>query len=191
VGSLRRAGSGAGHGQAPCTRVMHADASGEIGWGAVLDSTVPASGFWRSHQQHEHITLKEPRAVHYAVESFMPELANHIVQLYEDNQAVVAILMSGTSRSPELMRELLKLFDICGLRNITLRALQFAMGRPAVRGSIRCHAGVGWHAQLAQSSIRMYRARASQSALRKGGGVDRRAVLEQPNLVPRAFGAGR
>jgi hypothetical protein len=52
----------------------------------------------------------------------MPELANHIVQLYEDNQAVVAILMSGTSRSPELrMPELRKLFDICGLRNITLR----------------------------------------------------------------------
>ena len=48
----------------------------------------------------------------YAVESFMPKLANHIVQLYEDNQAVVAILMSGTSRSPELMRELRKLFDI-------------------------------------------------------------------------------
>jgi len=107
--------------QAPCTRVLHADASGEIGWGAVLDSTVPASGFWRSHQQHEHITLKELRAVRYAVESFMPELANHIVQLHEDNQAVVAILMSGTSRSPQLMRELRKLFDICGLRNITLR----------------------------------------------------------------------
>ena len=107
--------------QAPCTRVLHADASGEIGWGAVLDRTVPASGFWRSHQQHEHITLKERRAVRYAVESFMPELANHIVLLYEDNQAVVAILMSGTSRSPELMRELRKLFDICGLRNITLR----------------------------------------------------------------------
>jgi hypothetical protein len=31
------------------------------------------------------------RAVRYAVESFMLELANHIVQLYEDNQAVVAI----------------------------------------------------------------------------------------------------
>jgi hypothetical protein len=57
----------------------------------MLDSTVPASGFWRSHQQHEHITLKELRAVRYAVESFMPELANHIVQLYEDNQAAVAI----------------------------------------------------------------------------------------------------
>ena len=107
--------------QASCTRVLHADASGEIGWGAVLDNTVPASGFWRSHQQHEHITLKELRAVRYAVESFMPELANHIVQLHEDNQAVVAILMSGTSRSPQLMRELRKLFDICGLRNITLR----------------------------------------------------------------------
>jgi PP-loop superfamily ATP-utilizing enzyme len=87
----------------------------------VLDNTVPASGFWRSHQKHEYITLKELRSVRYAVESFMPELANHIVQLHEDNQAVVAILMSGTSRSPELMRELRKLFDICSLRNITLR----------------------------------------------------------------------
>ena len=56
-----------------------------------MDSTVPASGFWRSHQQHEHIILKELRAVRYTVDSFMRELANHIVQLYEDNQAVVAI----------------------------------------------------------------------------------------------------
>jgi hypothetical protein len=82
---------------------------------------VPASGFWRSHQHHEHITLKEPRAVRYAVESFMLELSNHITQLYENNQAVVAILMSGTSRSSKLMREPRKLFEICGLRNITLR----------------------------------------------------------------------
>jgi hypothetical protein len=34
---------------------------------------------------------------------------------------MVAILMSGTSRSLELMRELRKLFDICDLRNIPLR----------------------------------------------------------------------
>jgi hypothetical protein len=61
-----------------------------------------------------------------------------------------------------------------------VQALQLAVGRPAVRGSRRFHVGVGWHAQLAQSPMGMYRAHAGQSALRKGGGVDRRAVLEQP-----------
>jgi hypothetical protein len=43
-----------------CTRTLQARS---VDWGAVLDNTVPASGFWRSHQQHEHITLKELRAV--------------------------------------------------------------------------------------------------------------------------------
>ena len=67
----------------------------------------------------------------YAVESFAPELAGHIVQLHEDNQAVVRILMTGTSRSPALTRQLRKLFDFCGLRGITLRP-QYIRSHPNV-----------------------------------------------------------
>ena len=65
--------------------------------------------------------MKELKAVRFAVESFLPELANNIVRLHEDNQTVVKLLMSGTSRSPSLMKELRKLFDLCGLHGITLR----------------------------------------------------------------------
>ena len=36
----------------------------------------------------------------------------------------------------------------------------------------------------------MYRARVGQGPVRRGGGIRRRAVLEQPILVPRAAGAG-
>ena len=100
---------------------LHCDASGEIGWGAALELTVPAQGFWRCHQKWHHITMKELKAVRFAVESFLPELAGKIVRLYEDNQAVVSILMKGTSRSPLLMKELRKLFDLLGLHGITLR----------------------------------------------------------------------
>jgi hypothetical protein len=100
---------------------LHCDASGEIGWGAVLQNTVPAQGFWREHQKSRHITFKELMAVRFAVECFAPELAKTVVRLHEDNQAVCAILMKGTSKSPELMRELRKLFHLCGLHSITLR----------------------------------------------------------------------
>ena len=100
---------------------LHCDASGEVGWGAAVELTVPAQGFWRAHQMKHHITLKELKAVRFAVESFLPELAGKIVQLYEDNQAVVATLMKGSTRSPLMMKELRKLFDLLGLHGITLR----------------------------------------------------------------------
>jgi hypothetical protein len=65
-----------------------------------------------------------------------------------------------------------------------VRALQLAVGRPAIGGPGRFHAGVAWHAQLAKSPLGLYRARVGQGPVRRGGGVRRRAVLEQPILVP-------
>ena len=105
----------------PTQRQLHCDASGTLGWGAVRDLTEPAQGFWRAHQRHHIIAMKELKAVRFAIESFLPELANHIVRLHEDNQTVLKILLSGTSRSPSLMKELRKLFHLCGLHGITLR----------------------------------------------------------------------
>ena len=100
---------------------IHVDASGNEGWGAALNMTVPAQGFWRAHQQHHIIAMKELKAVRFALQSFLPDVANAVVRLHEDNQTVLKILLSGTTRSPLMMRELRKLFELCGLHGITLR----------------------------------------------------------------------
>ena len=105
--------------RSPQTALLHCDAS-ELAWGAVLNMQLPARGFWRAHQRREHITLLELRAVHYAVQAFLEQLQGRHVLLREDNQAVVAMLKSFTSRSPAIMRELRKLWWLLDVHNVTL-----------------------------------------------------------------------
>ena len=100
------------------TAYLHCD-SGSFGWGAVLNETHEARGFWRHDEIPYHITWKELRAVRRAVQSFLPELRGHRLRLHEDNMAVVHILTHLTSKSPVLMAELRKLFyllDTNGIR---------------------------------------------------------------------------
>ena len=103
------------------TAVLHCDAS-QLAWSGTLNERLPAKGFWRPHQQPEHITSKELRAVFFTVQSFLPQLQGRRVRLWEDNQAVVAILASWTSRAPLLMRTLRKLWWLMDTNNISLRA---------------------------------------------------------------------
>ena len=105
----------------PDTARLHCDAS-DTGWGGVLNERLPAHGFWRLHQKGEHITLKELRAVRYTVETFLPHLRGRRVLLWEDNQAVVAILTHLTSKSPSLMAELRRLWWLMDVNDIQLRA---------------------------------------------------------------------
>jgi hypothetical protein len=86
------------------TATLTTDASGDIGWGAHLnDGLHTVSGVWTQQQQHLHITHKELLAVSLALQEFAPQLRSHRVRLVTDNTAVVAIVNSGTSRSPALM----------------------------------------------------------------------------------------
>ena len=109
--------------RSPATATLHCDAS-TLAWGSVLNLTKPAAparrGFWQADQQNDHITLLELRSVLYSVQSFRHELRGHTVQLWEDNQAVVAILQSWTTKSPDMMRVLRKLWLLLDSLNITL-----------------------------------------------------------------------
>eukprot|EP00873_Tetraselmis_striata_P001682 jgi/Tetstr1/421946/TSEL_012845.t1 len=91
------------------TAYMHCDSSG-YGWGAVLNGRLEARGFWGATDERQHITRKELKAVRLAVESFLPHLAGRRVLLHEDNQAVCSVLAGLTSRSPEMIAELRKLW---------------------------------------------------------------------------------
>ena len=107
------------------TRLLHTDAS-DLGWGAAVDLAqrhAPAHGFWSPGELPFHITWKELVAVRKGVEFFLPQLAGRRVLLREDNMAVVWILTSMVSRSPQLMHELRKLWYVLDAHDIDLRAL--------------------------------------------------------------------
>ena len=91
------------------------------GWGGVLNSLLPAHGFWRRWQRRCHITLLELKAVRFTVEAFLAELRGKAVLHWCDNQAVMHVLTNVTSRSPEMMKELRKLWRLLDSEDITLR----------------------------------------------------------------------
>eukprot|EP00873_Tetraselmis_striata_P017016 jgi/Tetstr1/437280/TSEL_026009.t1 len=78
---------------------MHVDSSG-YGWGAVLNETTEARGFWYDGDRELHITYKELKAVRYAVITFLSELRGRKMLLHEDNMGVVHVHANLTSRSP-------------------------------------------------------------------------------------------
>ena len=102
------------------TAYLHVDSSG-YAWGAVLNDSLEAKGFWAYKDREEHITYKELKAVRLAIESFLPHVRNRRVLLHEDNQAVVRILTTLTSRSPLLMNELRKFWYLTDVNNISVR----------------------------------------------------------------------
>lgn len=106
--------------RSPASATLHSDSSG-YGWGAVLNGTVPARGFWSADQQQQHITWKELVAVRLGVESFLPRLAGRAVRLFEDNMGVVGILRGLSSRSRPLMAELRRLWALLDSQDIELR----------------------------------------------------------------------
>lgn len=111
--------------RSPETATLHCDAS-HLGWGGVLNGTVPASGIWGARERGHHITYLELLAVHRSVAEFAESLRGKSILLWEDNQAVQHILTNRTTRSPEMMRLLRRLWlliDSVGL-TLTVRYIQ-------------------------------------------------------------------
>jgi hypothetical protein len=105
--------------------------AGPLGWGGQLgESTsdvssvaLPAHGFWSASEAALHITWRELRAVRLFVEWYLERLRGRRLLLFEDNQAVVAILTTLTSRSPALMKELRLLLEVLDFNDVSLRAV--------------------------------------------------------------------
>jgi hypothetical protein len=60
--------------------------------------------------------------VRLAVFSFLPLVRGRKMLMHEDNRAVVAVLNHLTSRSPDIMDELQKLWELIDTNNISTRA---------------------------------------------------------------------
>ncbi len=64
----------------PETATLHCDAS-DFGWGAVLNQTDLARGFWSPEQRRRHIQYKELVAVRLAIETWLRRLQGRTVRL--------------------------------------------------------------------------------------------------------------
>ena len=136
--------------RSPQTALLHCDAS-KLAWGAVLNQHLPARGFWSPHERRQHITFLELRAVRHAVQTFSTRITGRHVLLREDNQAVCAILNSFTSKAPQLMRELRRLWYLLDTLDVTLSPKYIrsednvwadALSRAMDRGDWRLHPGL-------------------------------------------------
>jgi hypothetical protein len=96
---------------------IHCDSSG-FGWGAVLNGRLEARGFWGLEDEPHHIKWKELKAVRLAVLSFLPHLAGRNIFLHEDSHTVCYVMAGMTSRSPEMMNELRRLWYRLDSNNI-------------------------------------------------------------------------
>ena len=106
----------------PTDRTLHTDAS-RLAWGGVLDGTVPAQGMWRGRDRGRHINYLELMAVYLSLQQWEGELQGASLLLWEDNQTVVQVLVNRTTRSPELMhllRKVWRLLDSAGI-DLTVR----------------------------------------------------------------------
>ena len=105
--------------RSPITSQLHTDAS-RLGWGGLLNHTVPASGMWTGRARGSHINLLELEAVHRSLRAFMEPLQGQSVLLWCDNTTVMHVLNNRTSRSPELMRLLRRVWLLVDSAGITL-----------------------------------------------------------------------
>ena len=128
--------------KSPTSLVMWADASREPqaripeergGWGGEISGlkgvrsseaqrTVAAHGIWTRQELFQSINFLELRAVKNMILKFAPRLKGHVILLWEDNQAVMYILNSLTSKSAVMMHELRELYDLLAKWDICLRA---------------------------------------------------------------------
>ncbi len=107
--------------RSPTRAKLHTDSS-MTAWGGVLNLKFPARGFWPDEMRSWHITHLELEAVYKTVQAFLKELESKVVRLYCDNQAVVAMLSHFTSRNPDLMRRMRRLWSLLDLHDIELQA---------------------------------------------------------------------
>ena len=93
------------------SRAIWTNASSELGYGSILQVPHAARKTFRAwwslpEKLQWHINMKELVSVRRGILRVANDLRGHTVCLYEDNQAVVAIIKNHTSSSPLLMSEL-------------------------------------------------------------------------------------
>jgi hypothetical protein len=98
------------------------DASDE-GWGAILESRehhLEAQGRWGPHMAAQHIMVRETAGVRMGLREFLPLVRGKVVEVIVDNSATFYGTKNWVSRSPELMVQLRKIFNLCDGYDVTV-----------------------------------------------------------------------
>lgn len=101
---------------------LFTDASGSLGYGAVLDRDW-FFGAWDTVWAHHNITIKELYPIVMAVSLWAERFANKCIALHTDNEAVVHILNAQSSRDTQIMHLVRKFVLTCLQHNIHFKAL--------------------------------------------------------------------
>ena len=100
---------------------LYTDSASTIGYGAVFGSKW-LQGLWHPECLRLNIALLELYPICVAMHIWASELKNKCITLHSDNQAVVAIINSNTSKDPMIMILVRKLVLTCMSNNIFVRA---------------------------------------------------------------------
>lgn len=115
--------SGVGLGVAPARREIITTDASLTGWGAVWQHRV-ARGRWSARDNGDHINVLELRAVHLALEHFLPYLKGRHILIRSDNTSTVFhINHQGGTRSPRLLQVTQHLLRWAAPRLASLRAM--------------------------------------------------------------------
>ncbi|KAK3284535.1 hypothetical protein CYMTET_7830 [Cymbomonas tetramitiformis] len=91
-------------------------------WGAKVKISRAARGDLEWWSKLPVMSKWNGRKIWRTVQAFLKELEGKVVRLYYDNQAVVAMLSHFTSRNPDLMRRMRRLWLLLDLHDIELQA---------------------------------------------------------------------
>ena len=104
---------------------LYTDASGALGYAAVLGSHWFVGEWTESHKSYQ-IAIKELFPIVLALEVWSTKLKNHKILFFSDNKAVVDIINKQSSKDKILMR-LIRRLVLCALKfNILFRAKHIA-----------------------------------------------------------------
>ncbi|KAK3099735.1 hypothetical protein FSP39_008685 [Pinctada imbricata] len=104
---------------------LYTDASGKLGFAAVLGSEWFV-GHWIEEHQTYQIAIKELFPIVLALEIWGPILANRKILFFSDNMAVIEIINKQSSKDKTIMR-LIRRLVLCALQyNIVFRAKHIA-----------------------------------------------------------------
>lgn len=108
-----------------CKLNMYSDASGSIGYAAVLGSQWFAEKWLKQHQEY-HITIKELFPIVLALEIWGKKLKDHKILFFSDNMAVVEIINKQSSKDKIIMRLVRRLVIAALTHNILFKAKHIA-----------------------------------------------------------------
>ena len=100
---------------------LFTDASGTLGYGAVFGSQW-FFGPWNDEWRGQSIELLEFYPICLAIEIWGPVLGDKCISFYTDNQGLVSVINTQTSRSPQVMFLMRRLVLMCLRYNILFQA---------------------------------------------------------------------